>query len=313
MSSEEPWGLGPFIKYPGNPIMTTRGSSWESHAIYNPAAWADGTSVFLIYRAEGPTDEPGRAFTSRIGLATSADGIHFERQAAPVMSPSEPYERAGGCEDPRIVKIKDSFYMTYTAFDGVVARLAMAQSTDLQHWTKLGLVFHDDQWEAYFPQAAFPDTPRGWSKSGAILPEQIDGRYWMYFGDTHIWAASSADLRTWSIVPEPVITPRPGAFDSRLVEPGPAPIRLPAGIWLGYNSADTNLRYAFGQVLIDPSNPTRVLRRSMAPLLEPTSVAEQVGQVPQVVFAEGLVFFNGQWLLYYGMADSRLGVAIAQP
>jgi predicted GH43/DUF377 family glycosyl hydrolase len=304
------WGLGPFHKYDGNPILQPGGEPWEAHALYNPAAWTDGNVVYLVYRAEGPCDFPGRAFTSRIGLARSGDGRRFERMHAPILSPTETYEIPGGCEDPRVVKIGDSFVMTYTAYDGSVARLALARSDDLLHWTKLGLAFSDEQWDAYFPHDAFPNTPRGWSKSGALLAEPIDGRFWMYFGDTCIWAAHSSDLTNWEIRPEPVLAPRAGHFDAGLVEPGPPPIMLDGAIWLGYNSADTSLRYAFGQALIDARDPTRVLRRSDTPLLEPTVAAEIVGQVPQVVFAEGLVRFHEEWLLYYGMADSRLGLAI---
>jgi predicted GH43/DUF377 family glycosyl hydrolase len=305
------WGLGPFTKYAGNPILAPTAEGWESHALYNPTAWTDGKQVFLLYRAEGPCSFPGRNFTSRVGLATSRDGIRFERQAAPVLEPTEWYETPGGCEDPRLVCIGDTFYLTYTAYDGKVARLCMAVSPDLRSWEKWGPVFPDEAWDAYFPQAEYPQTPRGWSKSGAIIDERVGGRYWMYFGDTHIWVASSEDLRHWQIEAQPVISPRKGRFDSRLVEPGPAPVRLPEGWWLGYNSADENLRYAFAQVLIDPVDPCRVLRRSETPLLEPTRPDEQVGQVPQVVFAEGLAQLGGRWFLYYGMADSRLGVAIA--
>jgi predicted GH43/DUF377 family glycosyl hydrolase len=305
------WGLGPFVKHPGNPILTTHGATWESHAIYNPAAWSDGERVYLLYRAEGPLERPQRAFTSRIGLATSSDGVHFSRRVEPVLIPTEPYELPGGCEDPRVVQIDGTFYLTYTAFDGAVARLALAMSTDLQHWTKQGLMLTDAQWEGYFDRISFPNTPHGWSKSGALLPTQIDGRYWMYFGDTHIWAAHSRDLRAWEVVPEPVLSPRPGHFDARLVEPGPPPLLLEQGIWMAYNSADADLRYAVGQVLLDPSDPTRVLQRSDTALLTPTIAAEIAGQVPQVVFAEGLVRFQQRWMLYFGMADSRLGVAFA--
>lgn len=311
MSDTRQWGLGPFAKHPANPILAPGAAPWESHALYNPAAWSDGERVFLLYRAEGATDIPGRAFTSRICLATSADGLAFTRHGRPVLEPSEPYELPGGCEDPRVVRIGGRFVLTYTAYDGRVARLALAESHDLLRWERRGLAFDDAQWDGYFPAGRFPDTPRGWSKSGAILPEPIGGRHWMYFGDTCIWAAHSADLRRWEIVPEPVLAPRPGRFDARLVEPGPPPLLRDDGILLIYNSADERLRYAVGQALLDPLDPARVLRRSDAPLLEPTEAAEIDGQVPQVVFAEGLVRHSGGWLLYYGMADSRLGVAFA--
>ncbi len=87
----------------------------------------------------------------------------------------------GGCEDPRIVVVNGTFYMTYTAYDGKTARLALARSKDLVHWEKLGIVF--PEW--------------GWSKSGAILPIKINGKYIMYFGDSNIWIAYSDDMIHW--------------------------------------------------------------------------------------------------------------------
>src|SRR6059058_2683676 len=101
------WGFDSLRKHAGNPILVPQGDGWESRAVYNPAAWTDGQQVYLLYRAEGPCDDPGRAFTSRIGLAFSSDGIHFMRESLPVMEPTEPYEIPGGCEDPRLVRIGD--------------------------------------------------------------------------------------------------------------------------------------------------------------------------------------------------------------
>ncbi len=306
-------GLGPFRKYGNNPILAPQGDGWESHAVFNPAAWTDGEKVYMLYRAEGRCDFPGREFCSRIGLAISTDGFNFAREPQPVLEPGIPDDIPGGCEDPRITKIDDTFYMTYTAYDGKVARLSMAVSSDLYTWNKRGRMFTDRQWDAFFPRDQYPDNPRGWSKSGVILPQKVKDRYWMFFGDTNIWAASTTDpdLREWEIIREPVLRPRPNQFDSRLVEPGPSLLILPEGIWLGYNGADNNLRYAFGQALFSLDDPTQLIHRCTYPLLEPTTESEIAGQVPRVVFAEGLVSFRRQWLLYYGMADSRIGVASA--
>jgi beta-1,2-mannosidase len=285
---------GPFVRHTANPILGPTGHGWEAKDVFNPAAWTDGETVFLIYRAEDRKGLPGREFTSRLGLAHSADGVRFTRHPAPVMEATEPYERPGGCEDPRLAQIDGRFYLTYTAYDGRTARLCMAVGDRLEQWEK---------WGPLFPE-------RGWTKSGALLDRPIGGRYWMYFGDTNIWAAHSTDLRRWEVIEEPVLRPRPGTFDARLVEPGPPPRVMPAGIWLIYNSADTSLRYAVGQALFAPDDPTRLLWRDDRPILEPTTSDEIEGQVPRVVFAEGLVQFQKRWFLYYGMADSRIGVAI---
>jgi predicted GH43/DUF377 family glycosyl hydrolase len=212
-----------------------------------------------------------------------------------LLEPTEPWELPGGIEDPRIFHIDETFYLTYTAYDGETARLALASSPDLKSWTKHGLVF--------------PDS--GWTKSGAILSHKVNGKWWMYFGDTNIWIAHSDNLINWTALEEPVLIPREGSFDSRLVESGPQPLMTNRGILLLYNSADEDLVYRPGQALFDAADPTRLLKRSEEPFMEPESKLEQEGQVPNVVFIEGLVRHQNTWYLYYGMGDSGIGVAFS--
>ncbi|MDR8391593.1 glycoside hydrolase family 130 protein [Aliifodinibius sp. S!AR15-10] len=288
------WQIGPFQKYEDNPILVSRGDSWEAKDVFNPTAWTDGHKVYLLYRAEDSTGIGKWNGTSRIGLATSSDGIHFSREKKPILEPTESWELPGGTEDPRITKIDSTFYLTYTAYDGETARLALATSTDLRSWKKHGLIFPN----------------RGWTKSGAILDEQINGKYWMYFGDTNIWVAWSTDLLNWNVIEEPVMKPRNGKFDSRLVEPGPSPILTEDGILLLYNGANDDLIYNAGQVLFERNDPTKVIARSNTSFMQPDTQLERHGQIPNVVFVEGLVNFDDTWFLYYGMGDSGIGVAI---
>ena len=287
------WQLGPFVKHAANPIMLPQGTTWESKDIFNPTAWTDGETITMLYRAEDSTGIGIWNGTSRIGLASSTDGVQFNRESDPVFIPTEEYELPGGAEDPRLVNINGTFYLTYTAYDGKNARLALASSTDLRNWTKHGILF---------PQLE-------WSKSGAILTTPVDGKYWMYFGDTDIWAAHSEDLVSWTLIEEPALKRRPGMFDSRLVEPGPHPLWTDDGILLLYNGADQDLVYKSGQALFDPTDPTRLIKRSDTPFLEPDAQLEKEGQIANVVFIEGLVQFKGTWYLYFGMGDSGIGVA----
>lgn len=287
------WQLGPFEKYDGNPILTPQGDTWESKDLFNPAAWSDGETIYMLYRAEDSTGIGDWNGTSRIGLATSSDGIHFKRRPDPVYEPEDDFELPGGAEDPRIVKIEDTFYLTYTAYDGETARLALASSPDLLTWNRHGLIF--PEW--------------GWSKAGAIVPRKINGKYWMYFGDTNIWAATSDDLVNWTPIKEPVMEPRDGMFDSRLIEPGPTPLITEDGILMLYNSADDDLVYRTGQALFDLHDPTKLLKRSNSYFLAPDTELEIVGQIPNVVFIEGLAKLGNTWFLYYGMGDSGIGVA----
>ena len=268
----------------------------------------------MLYRAQ---DKSG---VSSLGYASSEDGIHFIRRPAPVMVAKTPYEKGGGVEDPRAVEIERTFYLTYTGYNNKRtartpanlhgdAQLCLATSKDLIHWNRQGVIMpaYKGKWNV------------GWTKSGTIVPQKIDGKYWMYYlGDasskgSQMGVAYSHDLLHWTdALDQPVISSRPGTFDSKVVEPGPAPIFTQQGILLIYNGADDNLSYRTGWVLFDRNDPTKVLARAEQPLFEPVEEWEKVGQVPNVVFIEGLVRNRNRWLLYYGGADKYVGVAAAE-
>lgn len=290
------WQLGPFVKYDGNPIITPQGDSWESKDVFNPAAFADNDQIYMLYRAEDSTGIGIWNGTSRIGLGISSDGYNFDRHPDPIYEPFDDFELPGGAEDPRIVKIDDTFWLTYTAYDGETARQALASSKDLFNWERHGLIF--------------PEL--GWTKAGAIVPIMINDKYWMYFGDTNIWIAWSEDLINWTPIEEPVMRPREGMFDSGLIEPGPTPLITEQGILMLYNSADDDLVYRTGQALFDISDPTKLLKRSDDFFMEPDYELEVDGQIPNVVFIEGLAKLGDTWFLYFGMGDSGIGVATYQ-
>jgi predicted GH43/DUF377 family glycosyl hydrolase len=261
-------------------------------------------------------------------LAVSDDGLHFKKQPSPVFYPDsdsmQQYEWKGGVEDPRVVEAQDGTYiMTYTAYDGKVARLCLAASKDLRTWTKHGLVLGEGK---------YMDT---WSKSGAILCREeqgkivavkINGKYWMYFGDTDLFMATSDDLIHWDMIENEenknlisVLHPRPGYFDSRLVEPGPLALLRENGILLIYNSSNAGsyndpdlpkYTYSAGQALFDKASPYRLIGRTEGNFIYPDKLYEKTGEVNEVCFVEGLVYFRDQWLLYYGTADSKIAVAV---
>jgi predicted GH43/DUF377 family glycosyl hydrolase len=344
------WALLSFVKSDEvNPILTPDSTTeffcpvrkeklkWEEKDVFNPAAIVRNDTVFLLYRAE---DKIGRfAGTSRIGLAWSTDGLHFTRQPSPVLYPDndslQKYEWEGGCEDPRIVEDdKGTYYLTYTAYDGDKARLMIATSPDLYHWTKQGHVFITAYNKKYVNE---------WSKSGSIVCKyenarlagavgqgkaiavKINGKYWMYWGDTNIFLASSDDLVHWIPVESndgkllSVFGPRKGKFDSDLVEPGPPAMLTGKGIVLMYNSrnvpskGDTSLpegTYAASEILLDKNDPSKVLQRMDTCFIKPDKSYEISGQVNHVCFLEGLVNYKDKWFLYYGTADSKIAVAV---
>jgi beta-1,2-mannosidase len=309
VSARASFPLGPFTPYSENPILRPQGDGWESTNLYNPAAIVFDSVVHLLYRAHAADK------VSRIGIATSADGLTFEREAAPVLVPEHDYE-SQGCEDPRVARINGTFYLTYTGFDGTRAQLCLATSSDLRHWTKFGPLFPGFNTWKTLPYG--PDIP--WSKAGVIYPEPIDGLYYMYFGEGAIYYATSTDLVTWTPCDNdsPIYTPTPGEWDSTLVEIGASPVATDDGLMvLLINGAHANspadVDYRCGQIAIPLANPTRVVAKMTEPWLQPQTFEDTHGLVSNVTFVEGLVNFRGRWLAYYGQSDTTLAVAVFDP
>lgn len=326
--------------------------AWAAKDAFNPGAVVHHGKICLLVRGE---DHVGRyAGTSRIGLATSSDGFHFELEAEPVIAPGndrwQAWEWPGGVEDPRVVQAPDgTFVCTYTAFDGKVGCLFVATSDNLRTWTKHGPAFAGSPYVRRPTKAGSIVTEL---RDGKLVAAKIDGRYWMYWGEGTVYAANSDDLIRWApvetdsapdryltwdpdarngegwwqldrvAVPRGLLTvagPRRSRFDSMLTEPGPPALLTDQGIVLIYNGANhydggelgtPPGAYQPGQLLLDAADPAAVIGRLQNPFLRIDSQEAQ-GQVGNVCFAEGLVAFDGKWLLYVGLADSRLGVASA--
>lgn len=345
------WAFGGFVRPEGiNPLiqpieestfecpMKESTVNWECADTFNPAAVVKDNKICILYRAE---DDPTAGIggrTSRIGLAESTDGITItSRRAEPVFYPdqtdiSKEYEWKGGCEDPRVAVTEDGTYvMTYTAWNNQTPRLAIATSTDLLTWTKHGPAFA----QAY--NGKYKDLS---CKSGSIVTEvkdgkqviaKVNGKYLMYWGEQYVAAATSDDLINWEPVMNEtgddllkLITPRSKHFDSNLTECGPPAVITENGILLLYNgkNGEGNQQderfpaktYSAGQVLFDKADPYKVIDRLDVPFFRPMADFEKSGQYASgTVFIEGLVYFNGKWYLYYGCADSMVGVAVYDP
>ncbi|HEX4682508.1 MAG TPA: glycoside hydrolase family 130 protein [Gemmatimonadaceae bacterium] len=342
------WTLGPFTKGRGvNPVVAPDRAAefrspmndsvvrWAEYATFNPAAVVRNGRVALLFRAEDASgDLTIGHHTSRLGFAESGDGLHFTRRAEPVLFPDRDdqrrYEWPGGVEDPRIVETDDGRYvLTYTQWNRDVPRLAVATSRDLLHWEKHGPAF------ASSAGGKYRDVE---SKSGAILTRQagdhliatrVLGKYWMYYGVPDVHAATSDDLLSWTPLedddgrPLKVLSPRAGYFDSWLVEAGPPAVLTRRGIVVLYNAGNSAVHgdstapakvYTGGEALFDASNPVKIIARSPQPFIKPTEGFERSGQYSAgTTFIEGLVPFRGRWYLYYGAADSRVGVAVWDP
>ena len=343
------WMFGPFEKpREVNPVITPNPAStflspmndstvrWEEYSTFNPAAVVRNGKVYVLYRSEDASGKMEIGFhTSRIGLAESVDGLRFTRRSTPVLYPDKDlqakWEWPGGVEDPRIVETDDgSYVLAYTQWNRDVPRLAIATSKDLLTWKKHG------------PALAKFDTARKYRsldhKSGAILcrvegnrliATKVNGKYWMYFSVPDIFIATSDNLIDWTPLEDSngrllkVLSPRPGYFDSWLVEAGPPAIITEKGIVVVYNAGNSGTYgdpglpqkvYTGGQALFDAKNPVKLLDRLDEPFIKPTEAYEKTGQyVDGTTFTEGLIPFNGKWFIYYGTADSRVGVAVWDP
>src|SRR3984893_6819764 len=207
--------FGAWKRATNEPILSPQGTGWESAGTFNPAVVFHNGKFVMLYRAQ---DASG---TSRLGYAESTDGIHFTRHLKPVLSPETDYEKDGGREHPLLQKFGNTYYLTYTGYNKKDAQLFLATSRDLIHWKRKGVILpaYKGNWN------------KGWTKSGAIVPEKIDDKYWMYWLGTstdktdQMGISYSTDLLRWTEGTEsPVLPRRPGKFDSRVVEPGPPPI-----------------------------------------------------------------------------------------
>jgi predicted GH43/DUF377 family glycosyl hydrolase len=296
--------FGDWQRISAEPIMRPRGNDFESAGVFNPGVVKRGDEFVMLYRAQ---DKDG---TSRLGYATSSDGVAFIRRAKPVLEPATEYERGGGLEDPRLVKIRDTYYLTYTGYNKKDAQLCLATSKDLINWDRQGVILpaYKGRWNV------------GWTKAGAMVSQKINGKYWMYFmadaagRPNQMGVAYSSDLVHWTEpLDRPVLERRPGYFDSYVVEPGPPPEVTKDGIFMVYNGANDQTVYSVGWVLFDKNDPTKVLARSEKPIFSVEKEWEKTGQVPNVVFVQGMVREGKRWLFYYGGADKYIGVATASP
>jgi beta-1,2-mannosidase len=343
----EGWQVKGFIRPPNaKPVISPRKASvfveragarpvhWEALHTFNPAAIVRNGRIYVLYRAEDDSGENkigGHA--SRIGLAQSSDGIHFKRRHEPVLYPTDDDQKSreekGGCEDPRVVEAEDgSYVMTYTQWNHVTFDTGVASSRDLIHWTKQGPIF------AKAFGGKYKDLQY---KSGAIVTQlranrlvavKIKNKYWMYWGEGEIHLATSDNLHDWDPVEDAsgnlvtVLAKRAGRFDSQFPEVGAPPILTPNGIVVIYNgknaavAGDPTLApetYSAGEALFAADDPAHLLARTDKPIFKPELPFERSGQyVAGTTFVEGLVFFRKQWVLYYGCADSFVGVAMRE-
>jgi beta-1,2-mannosidase len=342
--STHSWTLGPFVRPVDAPIIEPNPTAvftdpilgkpvhWEALHTFNPAAIVRDGKIYVLYRAE---DDSGTMVigmhTSRLGLASSEDGVHFITEPTPVFYPDNDSQKdrewPGGVEDPRVVESEDGTYvLTYTQWNRQATDIGTATSTDLIHWTKHGPALVGEKYQHFDYKSASIVTRL---TSGRLIAARIQGKYWMYWGEVQVRLATSPDLIHWTPVEDSsgkavvLLHNRPRHFDSAFPEVGPPSLLTDHGIVLIYNGKDAEKNgapgiaagaYSDGQALFSADDPQKLLARTDKPFFRPEKSWEQSGQYAAgTTFAEGLVFFQDKWFMYYGCADSRVGVAVWDP
>ena len=319
-------------KFIHNPVITpASGSYWESEAVFNPGAVRHGGRVHLFYRALGPDG------VSRIGYASSQDGVHFDKRFPhPVYMPETVAESAkhhpytspsrlsyntglyisgggwGGCEDPRATKINNRIYLTFNIFNG-------------WHSIRVGLtsIGEDDleQGRWNWRRFVFLSPPNERHKNWALFPEKINGKYAL-FHNLHDDDPARVRVECLDNLEEPIppfdspdphlLPDRKLAWHNRTRSAGPPPIKTRHGWLLFYHAMDKDDpgRYKLGALLLDPKDPRKILYRSRYPVLEPDKWYENDWK-PGIIYASGAVVKGGTLFIYYGGGDKHIGVASA--
>lgn len=307
-----------------NPILKPGTSSWTAEAVMNPAAVVIENRTHLLYRAIGMDG------ISRLGYASSADGIVFDkrlpnpayvarnprhlsmhlRRYSPVMYPSG--GSWGGCEDPRMVVINGRVYVTFNMFDGWDFIRVAVISISKEDFVKERF----SHWDGPHILSKPGEVQKNW----VLFPEKIAGKFAILHSIApHIEIAYRDSIEAVGTA-EPFVDSWVGArkdlparengWDSFIRSAGPPPVRTDKGWLLFYhaiNERDPG-RYQLGAMLLDLVDPTKVLYRAAAPVLSPNEQYENNGK-PGIVYACGAVVRDGELFVYYGGADKVVCVA----
>ena len=318
-------------------ILSKTDLEFENEGVLNPAAMQEGGSVHLFYRSVQKGNFSTIGYCRLDGPLTVA-----ERWNEPFMVPEFEYEKHG-VEDPRIVKIDDLYYLSYTAYDGTNARGALATSKDLVHFKKQGLIvppitfarfislvqsdgvderyYHDNKF--YNPAADPEKKVMLWDKNVVFFPRRIKENLVFLHrirpGIQIVSVKNLADLtmKFWENyflkLQEHILIDPLFAHESGYIGSGCPPIETEHGWLLIYHGAEETAKgmvySACAAALLDLDNPGKVLSRVPYALFSPEYEWELKGDVNNVVFPTGTALFGDTLFIYYGAADSHVACA----
>jgi len=291
-------------RYEGNPILTAADFPRPVNSVFNAGAAKLGDEYILLNRVEGLDG------ISCLWVARSRDGVHFKPDPEPAMvhateGPYAIYEEYG-IEDPRITKITDIYYITYTCYSRYAPCVGLARTTDFRTFERMGII-------------SLPPN-----KDVVLFPEKIGGRYARLDRPStpagkcevggNIWLSYSPDLLHWGD-PRPVMRPRKGRWDSKKIGAGAPPIKTEQGwleIYHGVRETGSGVLYRLGVALLDLENPSQVIGRAAEAILSPAAPEDFLGNVMNVVFTCGAILEDdGEVKIYYGAADQVMCLATA--
>lgn len=234
---------------------------------------------------------------SHLRIAKSRDGIHFTVDDKPSIMPYGKMEK-WGIEDPRITRIEDTYYITYTSVSELGAGTSMLTTRDFKTFERKGMIF-------------LPEN-----KDTALFPQRIQGKYYCLnrpvpfeIGYPDIWMAVSDDLIHWGEYQHLAGITSDG-WESGRIGGGTPPILTDKGWLMIYHAADQNKKYCLGAMLLDKENPTKVIGKTQHPFLTPEESYEVEGFFGNVVFTCGCTREKGILNIYYGAADDKIARAV---
>lgn len=284
-------------------VMKPLANQLGQYARFNAGVTLIDKTVHMLYRATNSEFKDKKNYISTIGYAKlSVDGEILYDSNKQVIFPTLTEERMG-CEDPRIVEFEGNYYVFYTAYDGITARVAIAKTNDFENYEKLGVIKHFTG-----------------DKDAFIFPERINGKIaYIHRIDPSIqvdYFDSIEDLLledNWigyeDRVNDSVIMKSEYAWESKKVGGSVPPIKTDKGWLFLYHGVNDNAEYRSGVALLDLDNPSKVIARIPYPLIEPTEDYELYGDVNNVVFPEGAYIYEEELYVYYGCADKYIALA----
>lgn len=321
------------IKKEGIVLDKTR-LGFEVKGVLNPAVIQHDNAIHMFYRAVA------KGNYSTIGYCRFKSPLEVEeRWEMPMIYPQHDYE-IHGVEDPRIVKIDDTFYISYCAFDGINALGAVVSSTDLQNWEKEGVIVAqigfaefrrlaetkgriNERYLRYnhHENVAEIDGKKVyvWDKNVVFFPRRINGKiYFMHRVKPDIQIASVENLKDltpgfwhhyYIHLQDNILLAPKYPHEISFMGGGCPPIETQEGwlvIYHGVCDAVTGYVYSACAALLDLENPEKELARLPKPLFSPETEWEHKGEVNNVCFPTGTVLEGDTLYIYYGAADSRI-------